>query len=51
MPTIRINDIERYNPEHTPSNRSKKPNKNQDETFFKRIKNDKNRRPSNYKSK
>ena len=51
MPKIRINDINHYNEDYSNNKRSKKPNKNQDETFFKRIKNDKNRRPSNYKSK
>lgn len=51
MPKIRIDDIDRYDSDYKSDNRSKKPSKNQDETFSKRIKNDKNRRPSSYKSK
>lgn len=51
MPKIRVNDIDQYDKNYADNKRFKRPIKELDEPFTKRIKNDKNRRPSSYKSK
>lgn len=51
MPKIRVSDIDQYDKYYTDNKRSKRPVKELDEPFTKRIKNDKNRRSNNNKSK